>query len=154
MPSESDDLIPELHLWNDGRGIDSYGYLSCMGNYELAIVFANYFWPTFIEHDGCIFCDPVNVENYEQWKVETNDDKTAIESVINHVHILDIFPNVEQPPTQKQLVYLGRQLQEMWSAKLHLDFPDKNVVVEFIDDCGEDLLEYQVTFFQHRTQSD
>jgi len=150
MSSETDKLIPELQLWNDGLGIDMDGYLSCMGNYELAIVYSNFFWPTFVEHDGCIFRGDPNVEIYEQWRTQTNGDKTAIEAVMNHVHILDIFPSVERLPPREQIVYLGRQLQQMWTAKLHNDFPDRNIMVDFTDDCGDDLLEYQITFFQHR----
>lgn len=150
MSSEPDNLIPELQQWNDDRGINMDGYLSCMGNYELAVVCANFFWPTFVEHDGCVFRGDPNVETYDQWKTETKGDKTAIESVMNHVHILDMFPNVEQAPTRQQIVYLGRKLQELWTAKLRTDFPSMNVVVDFYDDCGDDLLEYQITFFQKR----
>ncbi|MGY8768543.1 MAG: hypothetical protein ACKVH8_08970 [Pirellulales bacterium] len=148
MSSDTDNVIPELQDWNDGRGIDMDGYLSCMGNYELAIVYAKFYWPNFVEHDGCIFRGALNIEIYEQWKGETKGNKTAIESVMNHVHILDMFPNVEQPPTRQQIVFIGRQLKEMWTAKLHSDFPNKDVVVDFFDDCGDDLLEYQITYFQ------
>ena len=154
MISEPENLIPELQLWNNGRGIDIGGYLACMGNFELAIAFANFFWPAFFEHDGCILRSDLRTarefEIYEQWKVSTKNNKTAIESVMNHVHILDIFPNVETPPTREQILYVGRILNDMWTAKLHKDFPNRNVIIDFTDDCGDDLLEYQITCFQQR----
>ena len=150
MASHADKLIPDLQRWNNGDGIDLDGYLSCMGNYELAIGFANFYWPTFVEHDGCIFRGDVNLDIYQQWNAQTEGDKTAIEAVMNHVHILDIFPNVEQPPTRQQIIYLGRQIQQMWAAKLCADFPNMDVAVEFADECGDDLLEYHITFYQNR----
>lgn len=153
MAIDPDNLIPELQCWNNGDGIDLDGYLSCMGNYELAIGFANFYWPIFTEHDGCIFRGDVNIEIYEQWKEQTKGNKTAIESVMNHIHVLDIFPNVEQPPTREQIIFLGRQMQQMWAAKLRNDFPSLNVVVDFAQDCGNDLLEYQLTCYQERTVS-
>jgi len=152
MSLDTNKLIPELQRWNDGRGIDLEGYLSCMGNYELAIAFGHFFWPTFVEHDGCLFRGHPNVEIYEQWKAQMGDDKSAIEGMMNHVHILDLFPNVEKPPTRDHIVYIGRQLRDMWSAKVRNDFPHLDVVVEFFDG-GEDLLEYQITLFQNRPSS-
>lgn len=148
MDSQANNLIPELQDWNNGQGIDLDGYLSCIGNYELAIAFAHFFWPTFVEHDGCILNGAPDPKNYLDWKAATNDNKTSIEALLNHVHILDLFLNVEQPPTRDQIIYLGRQLQSMWSAKLKLDFPGRNFTVTFSDDCGDDLVEYQVTFYQ------
>jgi hypothetical protein len=148
METKPDDLIPELQQWNNGLGIDLDGYLSCLGNYELAIAFANFFWPTFVEHDGCILYGIPDAKNYADWKAVTNDNRTSIEVLLNHVHILDLFANVERVPTRDQIVYLGRQIKRMWSAKLNLDFPNHDIVVDFSEDCGDDLVEYQITFYQ------
>ncbi len=155
MESKPEDLIPELQDWNNGFGIDLDGYLSCLGNYEIAIAFSTFFWPTFVEHDGCILNGIPDAKNYEDWKATTNDDKSSIEGLLNHVHIVDLFPNVEHSPTRDQIVYLGRQMQQMWSAKLKIDFPRDEFVVEFREDCGDDLVEYQVTFYRDtKTKSD
>jgi hypothetical protein len=100
------ELIPELPLWNNGDGIDVEGWLSCMGNYEFAIAYAQFFWPEFIEHDGCLFRGSVHEKPYQNWVDSTKGKKTSIEAVMNHVHILDIFPNVKIPPSREQIVYL------------------------------------------------
>ncbi len=46
------------------------------------------------------------------------------------------------------MVYLGRLLREMWVAKLHRDFPEKDFIVSFYEGPSEGLLDYEITFFQ------
>ena len=150
MTSDPDNLIPELQDWNEGRGIDLSGYLQCLGNYELAIAFVHFFWPSFVEHDGCVLRVAPDIKNYEDWKKSFAGDRSGIESMLNHVHIVDIFPNVDNPPTRQQILYLGRQLQAMWISKLQRDFRDKQFAVEFHEDGGDDLVEYQITCYQIR----
>ena len=152
MSKEINKLIPELLLWNNGEGIDAEDWLSCMGNYELAVAYAEFFWPQFVEHDGCVFRGSVNEKNYRDWIVSTKSHKTSVEAVMNHVHILDIFPDVEKPPSKEQIRYLGRKLKEMWKAKLLRDFPDKNITVSFHEDDSDDLLNYEITFYQEREE--
>jgi hypothetical protein len=69
---------------------------------------------------------------------------------MNHVHILDIFPNPLVKPSRQMVLYVGKLLKDVWQAKLKRDFPDRRIIVSFPDDYSEDLLEYEVTFFQER----
>jgi len=150
MSQDPNKLIPELQLWNNGEGIDLDGWLSCMGTYELGIAFVHFLWPQFQEHDGCLFRGRVDDANYQTWISSTNGDKTAVEKVMNHLHIVDIFPNVKDSPSREQALYFGRCLKEMWSAKLRTDYPDKDVTVQFFEEDCEDLRDYQITFYQIR----
>ena len=134
MAVDLNKLIPELPLWNNSEGIDAEGWLSCMGSYELAVAYAEFFWPQFLEHDGCVFRGTVDEKNYQDWIEYTKGKKTSVEAVINHVHIVDIFPNAEKLPSKEQVLYLGRKLKAMWEAKLKQDFPDKKITVFFPED--------------------
>lgn len=141
-----DELIPELSLWNDGRGIGVEEWLSSAGSFELAIAYASLFWPDVVEHDGCVLRGSVDSEAYKRWKGAVGDDKTEVEKAMNHKHIADICTGQHN---RQQLLYLGNRLAEMWRSCLNGKLPSHNIVVIF--DCNSpDESEWYVTFFRRR----
>lgn len=147
------DLIPETRAWNDGKGIDANSWLSCVGSFAHAIAYGELFWPDFVEHDGCIFFAGFSEASYHGFLEQTKGNKKAVEGVMNHRHVLDLFPSDYANATRDQIVYLGRLLREMWETKLRRDFPQKTFVVSFAGDAAEDLLGYEVTFFQDNVRA-
>lgn len=141
-------LLPELAAWNDGEGIEVREWLSCIGSYEHAIGYAALFWPSFVLHDECVLFEGFRVSSYDGFFAQTKGKRRSVEGVMNHRHVLDMFPNSEREPTRAQVVHLGRTLKAMWSAKLRSEHPTRNVVVTFVEEGIEDLLDYQITFFQ------
>lgn len=142
-----DSLIPELTKWNEGRGIDIESWIYYLGSHEHAIAYAQLFWPDFTVHDDCVFLE-VTEENYNEWLEHTGGDKQAVETVINHRHILPMFFIESDGPSEDQIVYLGRLLKEIWACKLRRDFPDRHFTVSFPEGETKDLIDYEVTFFQ------
>jgi hypothetical protein len=139
------DLIPELKEWNNGRSVDPKYYIAAIGNYEHAIAHGRLFWPDFTEHDDCIFfSDSFTEDNYQNWMKSSDNDKDAVQRVMNHQHISDMFPNID--PEENQIVYLGRLLKEIWQTKLNQEFPEHNFIVELIDD-DEYFDELQITIY-------
>jgi len=105
------------------------------------------FWPDFMEHDDCVF--RVFEETvYRQWLQKTDGDKRKTEAVMNHVHIVDVLPASVELPTRDLVVAFGRLLQETWSTKLRRDFPGRQFCVDFPSEELEDLLDYEITFYQ------
>ncbi|MCD4824871.1 MAG: hypothetical protein K8S55_09695 [Phycisphaerae bacterium] len=147
MSEEINKLIPELAEWNNGDGIDIDAWAQCVGNFEHAIAYAELFWPEFELYDGCAFFAGIDKRNYQDWMKSTNGDKTSVQAVMNHTHIVDLFPNVKEEPTREQVVHLGRKLKDMWETKLKRDFPGQEITVSFPEDESEDLLSYEITFF-------
>jgi hypothetical protein len=150
------ELIPDMRLWNNGAGIDVDGWLAGSGNYELAIAFGELFWPRFVLVDVCVFWadeDGGLRESFETWMVQLKGDKRAVEAMLNHRHIIDLFPSAAPKATQPQLVYLGRLLREIWSCKLAHDFPNRLFEVVFSEGNAGDLIGYEVTFCQKRLDS-
>ena len=145
-------LIPELQLWNNGQGIDIESWLSCVGSYEHAVAYGRLFWPEFTIHDGCVLFAGFNEESYRGFMESTNGHKRSVETVMNHRHILDLFPDVSEDPSEELIVYLGRLLKDMWAAKLARDFPERRIIVSFPEDPGDDLLDYEITFFQENDE--
>ena len=146
------ELVPEAREFEWIDNLTAIGWLYHTGSLGNAIAYAELFWPLFIEHDGCILLsrrfDP---DNYREWMTYTRGDRRAVEGVINHTHILDLFMNREPKPTREQVVHLGRVLRETWQAKVDRDFPGRGVEVIFYEAVGEDLLGYEVTVVQRRT---
>jgi hypothetical protein len=143
-------LIPELALWNNEAGISAEDWIACVAEYHLAMGYAILFWPDFFLYDDCIFIGQPGIGNYEHWMTHCRGSKTEVEAMMNHSHIVDMFLNSDFKPTKEVVRHIGRLLQDMWSCKLKRDFPDRQVRVEFHDDDSDDLLSYEITFFQER----
>jgi hypothetical protein len=121
------------------------------GNYEYLVGYGRIFWPEFVEHDDCIFfANRFSEENYRGFMEQTKGDKTAVEAVMNHEHITDIFYNAEPKPSREMVLHVGRLLKEIWQAKLGRDFPNRKITVSFPEEYQDDLLHYEVSFFQER----
>jgi hypothetical protein len=149
--TDFNELIPELSLWNDGKGIDVDLWINGIGSFEHAIAYGNLFWPKFVEHDGCIFVGGVDSKNYKIWLKKLRGDKAAIERLLNHLHLDDLFPNASAR-TMKQKIYLAKLIKEMWESKLKRDFPELEFEVILID-CeasGDDWKDCQITVVQKR----
>jgi hypothetical protein len=91
-------------------------------------------------------------KNYQDFMRQTSEDKTAVEAVINHIHILDLFndPYSEPEPSRELILYVGRLIKETWGAKLQRDFPNRKIVVSFPEQHCDDLIQYEVSFFRER----
>ncbi|WP_158915631.1 hypothetical protein [Caulobacter sp. S45] len=142
-------LIPEMKAWNDGAGISPEGWISCVGNYELAVGYSLIFWPRFVLIDGYVLRNGATEANLRAWEQATRGDRRAVEAVINHLHIADIHIGPREID-EAQLRYLGRILKQIHEVKLHLDFPDRTFQATFQDEPDLDLLDYELTFWQIR----
>jgi hypothetical protein len=143
-------LIPELKDWNGGDGIDAPGWIDCSGNFQLAVGYSQIFWPRFVEHDGMILREGFNLESLEGCVRCYDGDKSAVEAMMNHKHIADIHYCGCPDATHERLIHLGRVLQQIYECKIRCQFPERDIVVEFDDSPQEDLISYQLTFYQRR----
>lgn len=132
-PTEDDitRLFPDLRSYDDGRGITAGAWLNMFGRLRDALMLTPLFWPVFKEHDGCLLWADFSLDSYESWMESTGRNRTAVESVMNHRHVTDLFLNDPEEATQEQVEFLGSVLREMWEAKLRRDFPHLSVQVDF-----------------------
>ncbi len=110
------------------------------------------FWPTFVEHDGCVLLSS-DEKIYREWFDTCGGDRGRVEATMNHRHILDVLPQAIEEPTRELVLTFGRLLREAWEAKLRRDFPERVFTVSFPEDYSEDLVDYDVTFWQERKQT-
>jgi hypothetical protein len=145
------ELVPELKAWDahNGGTISPEGWASCMGSYSLAIAYASLIWPRFIEIRGMVFREGVTVQDVDSWLASAQNNTTAVEATINHLHILDVqHPGAWAGVSEAQVRFLGETLRATWSAKLSRDYPDRNFVVELIEGTPANLREYQLLFYE------
>ena len=142
-------LVPELAEWGD-CDIDIEFWVAGAATYSVAVGLSRLFWPEFLEFEDYILrAHQFSEDAMRSWEEATGGNKIAIEAVLNHVHVTDLFHN-DQTGNETQVIDIGRTLQKMWRAKLAVEFPDRKFVVEFDDTPGRDLLTYEVTFWQVR----
>jgi hypothetical protein len=146
-------LIPELSTWNEGKGLNVDSWLTRIGSYEHAVAYARLFWPAFTIHEDCVLFAGFSEKIFGGFMEQTGGNKQAVEAVMNHRHILDLFQNVSREPTEEVLLHLGRMLKDMWSCKLRRDFPSRTVLVTFPEEGIDDLSDYEITFFQEHQRA-
>jgi hypothetical protein len=144
-------LIPETKEFDWIDDLTPLGWLQHAGSVGQAIAYVDLFWPDFIEHDGCILrADHFSEDTYRKWLKSTDGNRDAVEAVMNHTHLTDLFPYQKYESTHEQLIKLGYSLKGMWQTKLDRDFPGRCYVSLFQD--GQTLDSIQITVKSLRTR--
>lgn len=142
-------LIPEARDFDWVDDLTPVGWLWFAGTAGQSVAYAELFWPAFVEHDGCVLlAGRLDPANFRDWMASTKGDRRAVEAVLNHTHITDLFGERGAGATWEQVIHLGRLFKEMWAAKLARDFPGRRFVVSFPEDECESLADYEVSFYQ------
>ena len=144
-----DSMKAELAAWNSGAGIDLESWVGCEGNFRLAVGYASIFWPSFVEVDGFILREGYSPEALRGFRQREGADRAGVESVMNHWH-LDGIQYVGCPDaTPDKLLHLGRTLEQIYTAKLQWQFPERPCRVSlYVPDNPLLLDQYEITFWQ------
>ena len=151
-----DSMKTELGAWNNGQGIDLESWVSCSGNFSLAVGYTTIFCPQFVEFEDYIFKsdEPVDeqiIENIRGFASREGSTSLSVERMMNHLHIADLQYRGCEDISPDKLIILGNALKETYEARLAYFFPDKPCTVEFyIPDDPEDYDEYLLSFWQKR----
>ncbi|MGJ8641713.1 MAG: hypothetical protein ACSHYA_20150 [Opitutaceae bacterium] len=145
------DMKAELSKWNNGDGIDLENWVSCEGNFSLAVGYAEIFWPEFVLYKDYILRKGFSVDSLEGFEKQCGENRHAIESVMNHLHIADIQHFGCKDASKEKIKRLGNILKEIYEAKLQYEFPEHPCEVSFHqpEDEGE-LIEYEISFWQKK----
>jgi hypothetical protein len=143
-------MVQELSAWNGDKGIDLKSWVNCVGDYKLAVGYSTIFWPRFTLFEDYILREGFSVESLRGFE-KTNENKSSVEWVMNHLHIADIHYSDHKNKSEDKIVFLGKILKEIYEVKLRTQFPDRPCVVEFYEpDDREDLVEFQLSFWQKK----
>lgn len=138
----------ELAAWNNGAGIDIESWVGCEGKFSLAVGYASIFWPSFTLFDGYILREGFSEDSLRGFE-KSGLSRKSVEWLMNHVHIADIQYYGCNDASKDKLALLGNVLKEIYQAKLQWQWSDRPCTVEFyIPENPDDLMEYQVSFWQ------
>jgi hypothetical protein len=128
-------IFPRIRAWSErvgGWDLRQYAY----NNIDIAdvAVIGAVFCPGFIEMDGVVFVDFLfHEESYAHWRTKIGGDNQAIERLLNHLHLWDVFdPKSEED--YSALPELCNKIGNMWNASARNAFPDREFSVELSDD--------------------
>jgi hypothetical protein len=119
---ENESWIPDFDIWD---------YLSLRGDADLAAAFFKLFWPDFVEVSGCVILQHnYSPDNFTEWMERYSGDRRAVESMINHVHVWDLFLMSPKDVEYAHELYefLAGALMRGWKSALQHAFPDKHFV--------------------------
>jgi hypothetical protein len=68
------ELVPELKAWDAHNGDEETpaGWVSCVGNFSLAVAYASLVWPRFSEVRGMVFRGEAAEPEIDSWLVSTS----------------------------------------------------------------------------------
>lgn len=140
--------LPEVKNWrNSFAGTPGlFDFISQRISLTVALVVGEVLWARYIEIRGCVLLkNRFDAESFEQWWTHLDGDIRAIEQVINHLHLWDIFP---EDAENKALGSAMREMAELiactWRCSLANEFPERRFEVLVSD--GRDDYGPTVTF--------
>jgi hypothetical protein len=143
----------ELATWNNGDGVDLETWHCCLGNYASAVGYSTLFWPTFCKYKEYIFRAGVSSTSIQNWESTAGVTKKSLEWTINHIHISDLYPGVEDYSNDKAL-FIANNLKEIYQAKLNWQFPNDPCIVEvYMPESEDDFVDYQLSFWQQKHEN-
>lgn len=148
-------LIPALAGYFKPGPADPEDFAFYESSIEVALGFSNLFWPNFYLYEDMVFrdvapeIDEVDAANIRSWLTQYDGDKSRVEAMLNHSHLIDLFRMRQRPGDDPQISYLATVIVEMWAAKLRQDFPDRSFEVE-LDRGAHETWNWEITFYQRR----
>ncbi|MDR3623823.1 MAG: hypothetical protein P4L16_01645 [Chlamydiales bacterium] len=108
---------------------------------KIFFTFLDFFWPKFIKKDNYIFLEEKYSEERYQ---ELLKKKINPEFWINLLTVDSYFENEDD--FEEKSIVLAKALVDIWQAKLKLDFPNLEIIVNYV--CDTDVGDYGITFYQ------
>ncbi|WP_273839493.1 hypothetical protein [Providencia rettgeri] len=133
--------------WASPNDIEINDYISDCCNPEDILCSIKLLIPEFLDVDGCILLsDRYEKNNFEEWKKQFGSDLSAIEKMLNHVHVYDLFTGSLDKTSDSVFLQLCKIMQCTWEMSLKKAFPTKEFLVELHNsesDYGPSLTFYQ-----------
>lgn len=130
--------IPSFRAWRSQfrPPPDAAAYLAEHLNVTAAALFSELMCPDLTFVRGCvILTSRYRKDNFEQWWAQEDGNVSAIEAVVNHVHLWDIFEPVGEIE-ERALESLARRMARSWALHAESQFPDRIFVAEVTDEYG------------------
>jgi hypothetical protein len=120
--------LPELAEWasaSQNKKFDAKSFI--LNNLTVAegVALSMIMWPEFIAYrDGVFLGYAFDPRTADEWFVRL-DTLAAVEAVVNHVHVRDMFP-ISTDSEEEAAVFFADVLAKSWRASLALRFPGRS----------------------------
>lgn len=119
--------------WEDQSELDEFFYISDVVHPEDALMFCKVLFPDFVVHESGVFLESrFTVEAFSSWMETCNSDVVAVEKVLNHMHLYDVFGGCSDRVDEAVYEQLCRIVAQSWTMVLLSKFPEKKFSVQAI----------------------
>ncbi|UUW92467.1 hypothetical protein [Pimelobacter simplex] len=125
---------------------DPRTYLSIMLKPSMMALALTFAFPRFVEHRGAVLLESAyDEEAVEAWFQQLDGDAVAVELVMNHIHLWDVFAPSTAFEAETEL--LLAPLATSWGAALRAAFPTRTfrVLTDPDGDYGPELTFHSLT---------
>ncbi|MEN3538233.1 hypothetical protein AAH991_24195 [Microbispora sp. ZYX-F-249] len=130
--------LPQADGWmTTADGFDVRAFLLANVTVGEAAALSLLFWPEFVEYRDCVFLGALfDKRSVDTWFEELKGDRSAVENVVNHLHLWDVFA----PRSESEYAILpevASRVAAMWRAALRDAFPAREFVVAVLGEEGD-----------------
>ncbi len=130
--------LPDYRAWRANYdpkpGIDAY--LSEHLSVTAAAFLAQLLAPEFkLVRDCVLVSQRFDQANFDEWWERQKGDVPAIESVVNHLHLWDIF-EPSGDAENRALDWLASKVARAWELHAAAQFPDREFTAQVTDEYG------------------
>ena len=101
-------------------------YIESRGSIELAVAFASFFWPQFVERRGCIIrAEGFSEDNFEAWWASSKGNCELAELTLNHLHVNELIPGDSTLREPAVMRYLGTTIADCWLNRVRSLYPQR-----------------------------
>jgi hypothetical protein len=145
-PEPSTEELADYRRWNEiNPKLSLMGYVCHNLTSDLAIAVTKLFSPDMIVYDeGLFLADLFDEKTFRQWKAHLGSEIQAIERVMNHLHLCDMLPCLNDLDNSN-IKYFGNVLTELWQCGLANRYQDRQVHVA--GEWDEEEQDYVLTIF-------
>ncbi|WP_339457430.1 hypothetical protein [Pseudomonas sp. EA_65y_Pfl1_P120] len=119
--------------WRDQSELDEFSYISDVVHPEDALLFCKVLFPDFVLHESGVFLESrFTVEAFLDWMETCNNDVVAVEKVLNHMHLYDVFGGCRERVDEAVYEQLCRIVAQSWRMVLLSKFPERKFCVQAI----------------------
>jgi len=147
IPQLDTSLLPVFQIYrSEELDLGIWNYLGMRADIDLAAAFTRLFWPDLIEVDGCVILrENYSPDNFAEWMEHFEGDRGEVESMLNHVHMYDLFLNAPQNVKYPEQLYeyMAKVLLFGWKQVLQATFPGKRFVFTLRHGYGPEISFHQ-----------
>lgn len=117
--------------WDNKSQVDEYSYISDQCNPEDVLLSCRIFFPDFVVVENGVFLERnYNSDAFLSWLEIFGGDLHAVERMINHTHLYDLFDGCVEEVDDRVFEQLAEVLVFSWKLILENKFPDRRFDVK------------------------